>query len=283
MKSESVKKITQKIIKDLGKGSIPPWRKPFSSKLPMNLYSKHVFTGCNAFLLHPMVSGFTSHLWVTSLQAKQLGGHVTKGEKATFGTKGSKGKDEETGREWFHFQRQAYFNIEQCTGIEIPKGRKNIAKIVAAEDIVKGMENPPKMHVGGGPCYIPSVDQVRMPEQSSFISDEEYYCTLFHELVHSTMHASRLDRKMEEFDSRDHRYSAEELVAEIGAAFLCSMAGIGGVYDNSVSYIKHWHLKLSEEPTILIKSAALAEKAFRYIAGENDVAICEEATESKAA
>ena len=55
------------------------------------------------------------------------------------------------------------------------------------------------------------------------------------------------------------------------------MAGVEGVYDNSISYIKHWHLKLSEEPTILIQSAALAEKAFRYIAGDRDVASCEEA------
>jgi antirestriction protein ArdC len=284
MNEKHVKKITQRIIDDLGKGGIPPWRKPFSSKMPMNLETQHVFTGSNAFLLHPMVSGYSSHLWVTHLGARKLGGHVTPGEKATYGVKGSSGTDEETGKKWVSFRRQAYFNIEQCTDIEAPKDRENVAKIVAAEDIVKNMQNPPSIYTSSaGACYVPSLDEVRMPEQKSFVSDEEYYCTLFHELIHSTMHASRLWRVIEGFDSYDHQYSAEELVAEIGAAFLCSMAGIEGVYDNSVSYIKHWHLRLSEEPNILIKSAALAEKAFRYIAGDNDVALCEEATEDKAA
>jgi antirestriction protein ArdC len=284
MKQTHVKKITQRIIDDLGKGGIPPWRKPFSSKMPMNLETKHVFSGANSFIFHPMVSGYQSHLWVTYLGAKALGGHVTPGEKCTWGKIRKTGKDKKTGEPWFSYVSKDYYNIEQCTGIEIPKDRENVTEIVAAEDIVKNMQNPPSIYTSSaGACYVPSLDEVRIPQQKSFVSDEEYYCTLFHELIHSTMHASRLWRVIEGFDSYDHQYSAEELVAEIGAAFLCSMAGIEGVYDNSVSYIKHWHLRLSEEPTILIKSAALAEKAFRYIAGDNDVALCEEATEDKAA
>jgi antirestriction protein ArdC len=109
-----------------------------------------------------------------------------------------------------------------------------------------------------------------MPQRHLFHSLEEYYSTLFHEMTHSTGHATRLNRRtltdLCPFGSTN--YSAEELCAEMGAAYLCGIAGIANrTMDNSAAYIQGWLAKLKQDPKVLVQAAAQAQRAVDYITG----------------
>ena len=105
-----------------------------------------------------------------------------------------------------------------------------------------------------------------MPKKDSFVSDDAYYATLYHELVHSTGAKHRLDRDLKAYIADKHAYSFEELIAEMGASYLCGVTQISAsTIDDSVAYIKSWHKALSENPTWLIKAASAAQKAADYI------------------
>ena len=116
--------------------------------------------------------------------------------------------------------------------------------------------------------YRPSTDSVHMPARSRFVDVPHYYSTLFHELVHSTGHASRLNRT---FGDRfgDELYSKEELVAEMGAAFLCAVAGIANEHTdrNTTAYIQNWIAKLEEDNRLIVHAAANAQRAVELILG----------------
>jgi antirestriction protein ArdC len=118
--------------------------------------------------------------------------------------------------------------------------------------------------------YRPSSDVVNIPMPDLFRSDEEYYSTLFHELTHATGHQSRLNReelsKVSLFGSHD--YSKEELVAEMGAAFLCGHCGIEpSVIENQAAYIQGWLKKLQDNKKWLVYAAANAQRAADFILG----------------
>ena len=119
--------------------------------------------------------------------------------------------------------------------------------------------------------YTPSKDEVHMVKPEKFISDEEYYSTFFHELVHSTGHKKRLAREgvtgLNFFGS--HEYSKEELVAELGSTFLCAIAGIdrSSVIQNSASYISGWKSKLSDNEDWIVWAGSRSAKACDHILG----------------
>ena len=137
---------------------------------------------------------------------------------------------------------------------------------------MKGYEGGPAVeHAGTQAYYRPLTDDVRLPEPTRFASSEEYYATLFHELVHSTGHSKRLDRKLDTdpkpFGSPD--YGREELVAEMGAAFLCGHSGIKpAVIENQTAYINGWLRQLKEDKRLVIAAAGAAQKAADWIRGE---------------
>lgn len=144
--------------------------------------------------------------------------------------------------------------------------------IESAEEIVKGMPNPPAFEQDARAAYIPSKDTVTMPSRTAFQSQAEYYSTLFHELVHSTGHAKRLGRegleKLQPFGSED--YSKEELVAEMGSAMLCGVAGIDqSTLANSAAYLKTWIERLKSDSRLVVSAASAAQKAADYIRGES--------------
>ncbi len=146
-----------------------------------------------------------------------------------------------------------------------------VLKIGACEKIVADMPGRPAItHGGDSAFYRPSVDQVTMPEASSFEAPELYYSVLFHELTHATGHAGRLNRPGVVDAGRfgDTNYSKEELVAEMGAAFLCGVAGIDNrTTDTSVSYIRGWLKRLRDDPRLLVQAASQAQRAADYILG----------------
>jgi antirestriction protein ArdC len=167
------------------------------------------------------------------------------------------------------------FNTDQTEGIAVPSAVGTpVAPIAACEQIVAGMPSAPRIVEsidGDGAYYSPRLDVVHMPSRSRFRRSEDFYAVLFHELTHSTGHASRLDRATLRDAGRfgDANYSREELVAEMGAAFLCGVAGIDSndAVEQSAAYLKGWLSALRADPRMLVVAAAQAQKAADYILG----------------
>jgi antirestriction protein ArdC len=165
------------------------------------------------------------------------------------------------------------FNVCQTCGIEIPGTSEGAFNpLQEAEQIIAGMPNPPVFEfTGNQPAYLPSRDLVRIPVRERFNGAEEFYSTMFHEITHSTGHATRLDRKgISEsgvaFGSKS--YSHEELVAEIGASFLNAKSRIvGATLENSTAYIASWLVALRNDKKMIISAAGHAQKATDYIFG----------------
>ncbi len=278
-------KVTDRIIEKLQIGLVP-WQRPWEAEVgfPMNLVSRRPYRGINVFLLSSL--GFGSPYFLSFKQVKELGGSVGKGEKAILVvfSKWIEAKDEEGNimvddagiPEKRPILKYYYvFNVLQCEKIpesKIPKTKVNerdFNPIKQAEMIVKIMPQRPKIDYNSNRAYYsPNTDSVHMPKKNLFHSDEELYSTLFHELVHSTGHESRLKRQGI-YDSEhfgDNKYSREELVAEMGAAFLCAIAGIENrTIDNSASYINSWLHRLKNDRKLVVIAAGSAQKASDFI------------------
>ncbi|MDH5543699.1 MAG: zincin-like metallopeptidase domain-containing protein [Nitrospinota bacterium] len=283
--------VTDKIINALENGVIP-WRKPWRSGGPKNLISKKPYRGINVLLLGLGMDlrGFASPWFATFRQISQLGGTVKKGEKGTCvvfwkaldrddvdETGDSVESDEKSGKQTPYVLRYyKVFNIDQTEGIppeKIPQEEiLEFNPVEEAEKIVRDYEDSPLiLFEGNRASYNRILDLVRMPAKKSFEGVEEYYSTLFHELVHSTGHEKRLARLANtkaNFGSEE--YSCEELVAEMGSAFLCSSAGIenSSVLQNSAAYIANWLKALKDDRRLLLRASSQAQKAANYILGE---------------
>lgn len=279
MKVEEI--ITNRIIEKLESGTVP-WHKPWmgAENEPKNLISKKEYRGINAFLT--ACQGYSSPFWVSFKQAKELGGDIKKGEKGTpvifWNWKEIDKEDGKTDKVPF-MRYYTVFNVDQVEGIPAEKIpvidaiNNAIDAIDICDTMVENMPNRPEIkHAGSSAYYRPSEDIVNVPLINLFDGSQEYYSTLFHELTHSTGHKSRVNRKG--FDGTDGEWSSfgsapyarEELVAEMGAAFLCGHAGIENkTIDNSAAYIKSWLGRLKNDAKFVITAAAQAQKAVNYI------------------
>lgn len=276
--------ITERISAMLSSGKIP-WRRPWNAlkaaggQRPRNIEGR-LYRGANWFLLGMLP--YSSPIFLTFKQARALGGTVRKGEqgfpvlfwKMLEVTEENAADAESVGRRIPFARYYTVFNVEQCEGLDLaqpeaPTMPAEFDPIVEAEAIWAGMPAQPSLaHGGDRACYIPALDSIRMPPRHAFGAAEGYYETLFHEMGHSTGHASRLNRKEivtgSYFGARD--YSLEELVAELCAAFLCAEVGIDqAVLENQAAYIQGWMEKLKAEPQAFIVAAARAQKAADYI------------------
>ena len=167
------------------------------------------------------------------------------------------------------------FNIEQTEGIANKLGltgaSPRVANLEQCDAIVSAMPNPPRREQSARAWYQPSTDTVGIPSRSLFSSVEEYYSTLFHELTHSTGHASRLGREgIEQLNTfGSESYSKEELVAEMGAAMLCGLTGLAPkTLENSAAYLKTWLSVLKPDSRMVVTAASAAQKAVDYIVGK---------------
>jgi antirestriction protein ArdC len=269
--------ITDRILAALDEGTIP-WRKPWKcGGFPRNLVTGKPYRGLNVFLT--IMQGYASPYWLTFKQAQEQGGQVRKGEKGTpiiywnWQKRQVEDHDGDIEEKQVPFIRYyTVFNLAQIDGIVSPEGQSSeFEPIVSCEDVINNMPKAPVIESGWARAsYSPAADIVRMPPRNAFKSEAGYYSTLFHELTHSTGHASRLDRKtiteMAAFGSED--YSKEELIAELGAAFLCGHTGIEQeTIENNAAYIAAWRERLSEDKRLIISAAAQAQKAADFILG----------------
>lgn len=300
--------ITDRVVAMLEKG-VCPWSKPWTTRggfgAPVNVTGRR-YSGVNVFMLASQ--GYGTPVWMTFNQAKAHGGSVKKGEKGTpvvyykviEKTKMVDGV-EKIDRVFF-LRYFTVFNVEQTEGVKLPKTTAAIveaattapvadvqAVISAAEAIVDGYVKAPggpAMVLGGDvACYSPSTDTIRVPQRDAFKSPASAYATMFHEMAHSTGHASRLAREGVTNFGRfgDHAYSFEELVAEMTATYLAAEAGIvEETIENSAAYLAHWVSVLKSDKQMIVRAASAAQKAANLILGVTAVAAKEE-DEEKAA
>lgn len=171
-----------------------------------------------------------------------------------------------------------YYNVyraDDCTGLKFPEKKKPTVKaepIEIAQAIIDNYPNPPKFTFGGdNAVYFPVADIVNMPTLESFKRPADYYCTYFHEITHSTGHSKRLDRGLDgKSADKKQSYAFEELVAELGAVYLCSEAGIlFSTKENSAKYLASWSKRLikemKEDNRFFFKAAAAAQKGANFI------------------
>jgi antirestriction protein ArdC len=286
MNPDSYQVVTDRIIQLL-ENDIVPWQQPWNAATtPRNIITQKPYRGINTLLLNSLM--FEQPYFLTFKQALQLGGHVKRGEKASpvVFWKWLEFPDENVAEKLKRLPFLRYysvFNIAQCEGISsliIPATNQNRIEanpIAAAEQIILNMPRKPLIQFGGGrACYRPSVDRVDMPKPETFRTMEDYYSVFFHEIVHSTGHGLRLNRKgvngiegeWSAFGSTP--YAKEELVAEMGAAMLCGQVGIiSRTIENSASYIQSWLARLKNDKKLVIQAAAQAQKAADFILGNS--------------
>ena len=286
--------VTDRILASLKSGIIP-WEKPWSAptltggSFPRNFKTGREYRGINVFLLWS--SPYSSPFWLTFKQALELKGNVRKGEKGTqivfykqLATRTAKDHkpseapdSDKADRAPFVLTYHTVFNVAQCENLQIPTmdpgaPRTEVETDDSCEAIVNAWESRPSLHLTSETehraYYRPSTDAVHMPLRSRFVDAPHYYSTLFHELIHSTGHQSRLARTFGE-RFRDDLYSKEELVAETGAAFLCTIAGIGNdrTERNTTAYIQNWIARLEQDNRLIVTAAAAAQKAVDLITG----------------
>jgi len=269
--------ITKEVISQLESGVVA-WRRPWRAEPPCNLVSGKPYRGINPFLLAPL--GYGSRYWLTYAQAAKLGGHVRKGEKSSMVTFWNIG-DEKIIRDAAGNERRSrpfllryyrVFNLDQTENIAdklgIGKASPRIPSLDQCEAIVAGMPNRPTIAQDGRAWYRPSTDTVGIPSRNAFTSAEHFYGTLYHELVHSTGHSSRIGREgIEQLNTfGSEAYSREELIAEMGSAMLCGVTGIEpATLSNSAAYLRSWIDVLRGDSKLIIGAASAAQKAADYI------------------
>lgn len=293
MENKVYQMVTDRIIEQMQNGIIP-WHKPWhmagnAEEMAINYVTRRPYSLVNQWLL------LEPGEYLTFKQVTALGGKVKKGSKSRFVVFFTKvaytvknertGEDEE--RSYPLLRYYNVFRLADCEGIQSKIEKPEAGAVVelplcdeadaAISDYV--FSQPTLSFQNDKPSdrayYSPADDKVVVPMRSQFDEMAEYYSTAFHELTHSTLTESRCNRKQDGagasfFGSK--AYSREELVAEMGAAMLCSNFGIDceKAFKNSVAYLQSWVRELKNDAKAIVVAAGKAEKAVRYILGERE-------------
>jgi antirestriction protein ArdC len=282
--------ITNRITTALEQG-IVPWQRPWNIQGEhRNLLSRRAYRGVNQLLLNitSAARGYTSPMWGTFKQISDAGGRVRAGEHGTRivfwkvleyadpkPTRKEHDDAESSTRRVPVLRQFVVFNAEQC---DLPHGLVPPAEAPrefhaddAAERIWATYTNAPTLRHGGDAAYYrPAMDVIVLPKRTAFKTSAGYYAVLFHEAVHSTGHAKRLNRASLQQAGRfgDQNYSQEELVAELGSAMLQARAGLQPDVPNSAAYIAGWLNALQGDKRLIVIAAQQAEKACAHLTGD---------------
>ena len=281
-------RITNRIIADLEQG-VRPWMKPWNAEHTAGRITRPLrhngvpYQGINIVMLWSaaIAKGYARPFWLTYRQAQELGGHVRKGETGELVVyaghitrTGTDDKGEEIAREIPFLKGYTVFNAEQCEGLpthftapmEAPA--LPLMQRLEAADRFFAATAADIRHGGTRAYYAETPDYVQMPPFETFRDAESYAATLAHELTHWTKHETRLARDMGRVRYGDEGYAREELVAELGAAFLCADLGITPeVRDDHASYIASWLSVLRNDKRFIFSAAAHAQRAADYLHG----------------
>ena len=282
-------KIQRQILTAIREQEVLPWVKPWNcNAVPTNLLTGKPYTGGNPILLNFQSGGECQFMGFN--QGKSVGARLKRGSKSCQGVvyrPGSKReqRDSSTGEvkeywaraivKTFHvFPLSAWDSlgklegkINQDSGIDTVLGNSDAATIrdryqAAQTDLTLS-------HGSNAASYMPMREHIALPNPNSFTSESAYWATCYHEMAHSSGHETRLKRELTPANMDVASYSKEELVAEITAAYLCSVAMIENTRQNSISYLQHWYKKLEEDGIeLLISAASKADAAAKFILGK---------------
>jgi antirestriction protein ArdC len=292
MKKDTYQTVTDRIVAMLEAGT-KPWRQPWAAgasgqpiaQRPLRANGQP-YKGINVVLLWSAMqaNSYTSPFWFTYKQAQELGGQVRKGERSEMVVyfqmleKERINANGEAEADRIPMLREyRVFNACQIDGLP---ARFFPIKRVTAPTVV-GAPNVPDVfaeaffaatgsavsHGGHQAYYQPSTDSIRMPELAAFESSAAYYATLAHEHVHWTKAPARLDR--DGFGRKrwgDEGYAMEELVAELGACFVCAELEMAADLDQSAAYVASWISVLKSDKRAIFTAASYAQKAADYLA-----------------
>jgi len=280
-------RITARIVADLENG-VRPWVKPWTAQHAGARISRPLrhngvpYAGINVVMLWSaaMAAGYSAPIWMTFRQAAELGAHVRKGEKGSLvvyaNTLTRTETDADTGEDIERaipfMKGYTVFNVEQIEGLPEhyygkPEPRLDPVQRIAHADAFFAATRAEIRHGGNRAFYCPSTDHIQMPPIEAFRDAESYYATLSHEAVHWTGAESRCDRAFGERFG-DNAYAAEELVAELGAAFLCADLELAlEPRADHASYIASWLEVLRNDKRAIFTAAAHAQRAADHLNG----------------
>lgn len=278
--------VTDQVIALLEKG-IVPWQKPWKDAgMPMNLLSKRPYRGINLWLLNSL--NYEKNFFLTWDQIKSLGGSVNKDEKGQMVVfwKNTIKKPEELDKEGKAktvpmLRYYKVFNIAQCRDIPVElipvvdESHEPVDPILECEAILNAAPDLPLISFSGKAAayYNVDKDEITLPKMKSFKSSPAYYATLYHELIHATGAEKRLNRKtlVDRVPFGAESYALEELIAEMGSAFLCQFSGIlPNEIKNTVAYLDNWLSVLKNDKKFIVSASGQAQKATDYILNRAD-------------
>lgn len=281
-------RVTDKILADLERGNLT-WLQPWQAGHAAGPVSRPLrasgerYRGINVLMLWAasMEKGYVAPIWMTFKQASKLCAHVRKGEKGslvvfadTFKKKVQDEAGEELEKEILFMKGYTVFNVEQIEGLPAhyyaraePQHTTALERVESAERFFVATGAAIR-HGGNRAFYRIDADYVQMPEMQTFRDVESYYAVLSHEVTHWTRHSSRLARDFGRKRWGDEGYATEELVAEIGAAFLCADLGITlEPREDHAAYIASWLKALKEDKKMIFVAASHAQKAVDLLHG----------------
>ena len=261
--------ITDSLIEALENVETGSWKMPWDCAeggLPVNIASGKAYRGVNVLQL--WVAGYGSSVWGTYKQWKAKGGQVQKGEKGVsivFYKPIEKVKSDGTKDKFLLARAYTVFNIEQ-TDIEIPEPEETgTVACMEKADAYLGNLGATVKHGGGRAFYQPREDFIQLPQRNDFHDSEGYYSTSFHEHVHWSGHKSRTDRDLTGRFG-DESYAFEELVAELGAAFLCHKTGVTKQpREDHAKYLKSWLKVLKNDEKAIFTASSKAQQAVDWM------------------
>lgn len=279
--------ITNQIIAAIEKGANEfqmPWHRTDAATMsPMNIDTGNAYRGINIVSLWAaaQVRDFKTGIWGTYRQWQNAGCQVRKGEKSSvviFYKELERDDEDEAGnepRKRLMARASRVFNADQVDGYA-PEASTPIANqvspIEAADRFITATKAEIR-HGGESAYYAPAADVIQMPPREVFhgsdtsTATEAYYSALLHELTHWSGHKSRCDRFTSSTFKKDE-YAREELVAELGAAFLCDQLGVAlEPRPDHAAYIDHWLKILKADSKAIFQASSLATKAVDFLKG----------------
>lgn len=287
MANKVYKIVTERIINELKKGKIP-WEKPWAgvTSVAFNRFSKQPYSLINQILLE------TPGEYGTYKQWESIGGKIKRGEKSSMvifwkilqrkPEEEDENEEEDTEKSFPMLRYYNVFHISQVEGVEpLTKPNEENAifnPIQKAENVLNTYVQRENISLyikaSNEAYYNLTTDSIYLPKKTQFKTPEDFYSTAFHEVVHSTIPKKRCNRVNENAGAKfgNEKYSKEELVAELGSAMLRNQLGmeIRATERNTVAYIQSWIQVLQNDDKMIISAASKAEKAVKYILGEDD-------------
>ncbi len=278
-------KITDKIIADLEQG-VRAWFKPWSAEHTAGRITRPLrsnfqpYNGVNVLVLwsEAVTRGYSCPVWITYKQSEELGGQVRKGERGSmvvyadrFRKTGTNDKGEEVERDIPFLKAYTVFNAEQIDNLPErfhPKPENPLPAELrhAAAEMFIGNTGADIRHGGNQAFYASSHDRIQLPPFAAFKDPEGFYATALHELTHWTRHETRMARDFGRKRWGDEGYAIEELVAEIGSAFLCADTGVTPEpRPDHAAYIASWLTVLRRDNRSIFTAASHAQRAADYL------------------